>query len=65
MLALVIVTDRMAEGTVSGSFHFPSAGKVNNLAIRALDSVARIPEYKVGSVRIAPARVGNLVSPAP
>jgi formate dehydrogenase major subunit/formate dehydrogenase alpha subunit len=55
MLALAVVTDRVAEGTVFGNFHFPGTGNVNNLTIRAFDPIAKIPEYKVCAVRIAPA----------
>ena len=55
MVAQAIVTDRVAEGTVFGNFHFPGLGNVNNLTIRALDPIAKIPEYKVCSIRIAPA----------
>ena len=52
MLALAVVTDRVAEGIVFGNFHFPGAGNVNNLTNRALDPIAKIPEYKVCAVRI-------------
>ena len=52
MLALAMVTDRVAEGTVFGNFHFPGEANVNNLTIRALDPIAKIPEYKVCAVRI-------------
>jgi len=37
---------------VFGNFHFPGAANVNNLTIRALDPVAKIPEYKVCAVRV-------------
>jgi len=52
MLALADITDRVAAGTIFGNFHFPGPGNVNNLTIRALDPVAKIPEYKVCAVRL-------------
>jgi len=52
MLALADVTDRVAAATVFGNFHDPGTGNVNNLRIRAVDPVARIPEYKVCAVCI-------------
>ena len=52
MLARAMVTDRVAEGIVFGNFHFPGEANVNNLTIRALDPIAKIPEYKVCAVRL-------------
>ncbi len=52
MHAKALVTDRVAEGLVFGNFHFPDEQNVNNLTIKALDPVAKIPEYKVCAVRI-------------
>jgi len=52
MVARAVVTDRVSEGLVFGNFHFPAEQNVNNLTIKALDPVAKIPEYKVCAVRI-------------
>jgi predicted molibdopterin-dependent oxidoreductase YjgC len=52
MFARAMVTDRVSEGVVFGNFHFPGSQNVNNLTIRALDPVAKIPEYKVCAVAI-------------
>ena len=54
MLAEAEVTERVAPGVVFGNFHFPDAQNVNNVTIAALDPVAKIPEYKVCAVRLAP-----------
>jgi formate dehydrogenase alpha subunit len=50
--AAVLVTDRVAPGVVFGNFHFPGDQNINNLTIRALDPVAKIPEYKVSAVKV-------------
>ena len=55
MLARAFVTDRVSPGVVFGNFHFPGSHNVNNLTIGALDPIAKIPEYKVCAVQIAPA----------
>ena len=47
------VTDRVAPGSVFLAFHFREA-PANRLTIAALDPVAKIPEFKVCAVRIAP-----------
>jgi len=47
------VTDRVAPGTVFLAFHYREA-PANRLTISALDPVAKIPEFKVCAVRIAP-----------
>ncbi|HXG52702.1 MAG TPA: formate dehydrogenase subunit alpha [candidate division Zixibacteria bacterium] len=52
VLARPIVTDRVAPGILFGNFHFPGEHNINNLTIRALDPVAKIPEYKVCAVAI-------------
>ena len=52
MMALAMVTDRVAEGVLFGNFHFPGDGNVNNVTNRALDPVAKIPEYKVCAAAI-------------
>jgi formate dehydrogenase major subunit/formate dehydrogenase alpha subunit len=52
MVARAVVTDRVAPGVVFGNFHFPGPQNVNNLTIKALDPVAKIPEYKVCAVAI-------------
>jgi predicted molibdopterin-dependent oxidoreductase YjgC len=54
MLAVAIITDRVANGVVFGTFHFPGIRNVNNLTIAALDPVAKIPEYKVCAVAVEP-----------
>jgi formate dehydrogenase alpha subunit len=48
------VTDRVAPGVVFLAFHFKEA-PANRLTIAALDPVAKIPEFKVCAVKIAPA----------
>ena len=45
------VTERVAPGSVFLSFHFSEA-PANRLTIAALDSVAKIPEFKVCAVRV-------------
>ena len=54
MIATAAVGDRVPPGLVFGNFHFPDAANVNNLTINAVDPVAKIPEYKVCAVNIAP-----------
>ncbi|MCA9217016.1 MAG: hypothetical protein KDB27_28300, partial [Planctomycetales bacterium] len=46
------VTNRVSEGTVFANFHFPGDGNANNLTIKALDPIAKIPEYKVCAVAV-------------
>ncbi|MBN2006858.1 MAG: formate dehydrogenase subunit alpha [Anaerolineae bacterium] len=45
------VTDRVEEGLIFGTFHFPE-GNVNWATGAFLDPTAKIPEYKVSAVRI-------------
>ncbi len=45
------LTDRVAPGLIFGTFHFPE-GNVNWATARALDPIAKIPEYKVNAVRL-------------
>jgi predicted molibdopterin-dependent oxidoreductase YjgC len=52
MIARAIVTDRVSPGLIFGNFHFPGLQNVNNLTIRALDPIAKIPEYKVCAVNV-------------
>jgi formate dehydrogenase alpha subunit len=52
MIAHALITDRVCEGLIFGTFHFPGLQNVNNLTIAALDPVAKIPEYKVCAVRV-------------
>ena len=52
MIAKAAITDRVSPGIVFATFHFPGDENVNNLTISALDPVAKIPEYKVCSVRL-------------
>ena len=47
------VTDRVPAGMIYASFHFPEA-LTNALTIAALDPEAKIPEYKVCAVKVAP-----------
>ncbi len=54
MSARAVVTERVAPGVVFGNFHFPGRCNVNNLTNRALDPIAKIPEYKVSAVSIGP-----------
>jgi formate dehydrogenase major subunit/formate dehydrogenase alpha subunit len=56
MTARALVTDRVSPGIIFANFHFPGDQNVNNVTIFALDPVAKIPEYKVCAVRIAPAK---------
>ena len=57
MTARAMVTDRVSPGIIFATFHFPGDENVNNVTIFALDPVAKIPEYKVCGVRVAPAVV--------
>jgi len=52
MVARAAITNRVAAGIVFANFHFPGRANANNLTIRALDPIAKIPEYKVCAVRI-------------
>ena len=54
MIATAAIGDRVPPGLIFGNFHFPDAANVNNLTINAVDPVAKIPEYKVCAVNIAP-----------
>ena len=45
------VTDRVPEGLIYGTFHFPE-NNINYLTKAALDPIAKIPEYKVTAVKI-------------
>jgi formate dehydrogenase major subunit/formate dehydrogenase alpha subunit len=47
------VTERVTAGMIYASFHFPEA-LTNALTIAALDPEAKIPEYKVCAVKVAP-----------
>ena len=50
----VKVTDKSPQGVAFMTFHFKEA-PANQLTIDALDPVAKIPEFKVCSIRISPA----------
>ena len=52
VLARAVATDRVTPGMVFGNFHFPGSQNINNLTIKALDPIAKIPEYKVCAVAI-------------
>ena len=52
VVARALVTSRVAAGVVFANFHFPGVANANNLTIRALDPLAKIPEYKVCAVRL-------------
>ena len=54
------VTERSPEGTVFMTFHFREAA-ANLLTVSALDPVAKIPEYKVCAVKVAPVKVASEV----
>lgn len=45
------ITDRVAEGLIFSTFHFPD-GNANWATGAFLDPVAKIPEYKVSAVRV-------------
>jgi len=53
--AKALLTERSPRGTVFMAFHF-AEGAANVLTIDAIDPIAKIPEYKVCAVRLAPAR---------
>jgi formate dehydrogenase major subunit/formate dehydrogenase alpha subunit len=45
------VTDRVPPGMVYANFHFPDA-LANELTHATLDSVAKIPEYKITAIKV-------------
>jgi formate dehydrogenase alpha subunit len=53
IVAKADVTDRVDEGLVFATFHFPDSA-ANFLTIKALDPQAKIPEYKVCAVKVEP-----------
>ena len=56
MLTCVLVTGRSPKGMVFIPFHFAEAA-ANVLTDNRIDRRARIPDYKVCGVRVAPAAV--------
>ena len=64
MMADIVITPRVPQGIIFGTFHFPGEGNVNNLTHAALDSIAKIPEYKVCAARLEAAPVPVLGSPS-
>ncbi|MBI4292250.1 MAG: formate dehydrogenase subunit alpha [Betaproteobacteria bacterium] len=64
MVALAVLTERVAPGVVFGNFHFPGTQNVNNLTIAALDPIAKIPEYKVCAVRVEKSEAADAESVA-
>ncbi len=52
MLGRALLTPRVPQGVIFGTFHFPGSSNVNNLTHAALDPIAKIPEYKVCAARI-------------
>jgi formate dehydrogenase alpha subunit len=54
IITKVKVTEKSPQGVAFMTFHFKEA-PVNRLTVEALDPVAKIPEYKVCSIRISPA----------
>ncbi len=56
------VTQKTTLGVVFIPFHFAEAA-ANLLTIDALDPLAKIPEYKICAVRVAPAREEELANP--
>ena len=55
VITKVKITDRSPEGVAFMTFHFKEA-PVNQLTLDSLDPVAKIPGYKVSSIRIKPKR---------
>jgi len=53
VITKVKITDRSPEGVAFMTFHFKEA-PVNQLTLDSLDPVAKIPGYKVSSIRINP-----------
>ncbi|MFC2052639.1 molybdopterin dinucleotide binding domain-containing protein, partial [Chloroflexota bacterium] len=47
------ITDKSPEGVAFMTFHYKEA-PVNKLTVDALDPVAKIPAFKVSSIRINP-----------
>jgi predicted molibdopterin-dependent oxidoreductase YjgC len=56
IVAKAQVTDRVEPGLIFTTFHFPEAA-ANFLTNPALDPQAKIPEYKICAVRVAPVDV--------
>ena len=54
MEAFASVGHKTAAGVVFGNFHFSAEHNVNSATNRAVDPVAKIPEYKVFAVCIEP-----------
>jgi predicted molibdopterin-dependent oxidoreductase YjgC len=54
VVARARITERIAPRVIFANFHFPGIQNANKLTIAALDPVAKIPEYKVCAVQIAP-----------
>lgn len=52
MRGMARVSDRVPEGVVFSTFHFPGVGNINEVTHKALDPLAKIPEYKVCAVRL-------------
>jgi len=53
VITRVKITDKSPEGLAFTTFHFKEV-PINQLTVDALDPVAKIPEYKVSSIRIKP-----------
>ncbi len=53
IVAKAEVTDRVEPGLIFSTFHFPESA-ANFLTNRALDPLAKIPEYKVCAVKVEP-----------
>ncbi len=63
VVARAWVTERATLGVVFLPFHFAEAA-ANLLTIDAIDTQAKIPEYKACAVRVVPAREEELANPA-
>ncbi|MFC9498473.1 molybdopterin oxidoreductase family protein [Streptomyces sp. NPDC056982] len=53
------ITAGIRPDTVFMPFHWPGAGRANNLTNPALDPTSRMPEFKVCAVRVEAARTGS------
>lgn len=58
------ITAGIRPDTVFMPFHWPGAGRANNLTNPALDPTSRMPEFKVCAVRVEAARTGSGDRPA-
>ena len=52
MVARAVITEQVSEGVIFGNSHFSGGQNVSNLTTAAFDPIAKIPEYKVYTVKI-------------